>query len=236
MPVVKNDYNIYKSNRNRRVSECSNDKASSTSSATGGRRLHGGSRSAEGPSSLSTSPGSDFMVGSSPAHRSLGGMSRQSASHHHTGSQHHGVASRNSSRNSQSSLQSPAKSSSTSSSPPPKLSSTSSLNMFHSKLVDKLRRSLTSKSKDSEYRLSVNFLIGTNLLPVVPLPRIPFLNGPKGSFSLISTVPCHRTVRFGYYCLSRVLLLSIWFFFSRVTRGENTSDVFFSFFSYLLSA
>jgi hypothetical protein len=30
------------------------------------------------------------------------------------------------------------------------VSSTSSLNMFHSKLVDKLRRSLTSKSKDSK--------------------------------------------------------------------------------------
>lgn len=148
MPVVKNDYNIYKSNRNRRVSECSNDKTS-TSSA-GARRVHSGSRSADGPS-LSTSPGSDFMVGS-PAHRSLGAVSKHTAFHHSSQPHHlhHGVASKNSSRNSQSSLQSPAKSSSSSSSPP-KLSSTSSLNMFHSKLVDKLRRSLTSKSKDSEY-------------------------------------------------------------------------------------
>lgn len=149
MPVVKNDYNIYKSNRNRRVSECSNDKtsASSASSCGGTRRVHSGSRSADGPS-LSTSPGSDFMVGS-PAHRSLGGVSKQTAFHHGSLQHHHGAASRNSSRNSQSSLQSPAKSSSSSSSPP-KVSSTSSLNMFHSKLVDKLRRSLTSKSKDSE--------------------------------------------------------------------------------------
>lgn len=161
MPVVKNDYNIYKSNRNRRVSsECSNDKTSASSnSSCGTRRLHGGSRSADGPS-LSTSPGSDFTVGS-PAHRSLGGMSKQTAFHHgslqHHHLQHqHGAPSRNSSRNSQSSLQSPAKSSSSSSSPPPKLSSTSSLNMFHSKLVDKLRRSLTSKSKDSEYCLLGN--------------------------------------------------------------------------------
>jgi len=155
MPVVKNDYNIYKSNRNRRVSECSNDKtsASSASSCGGTRRVHSGSRSADGPS-LSTSPGSDFMVGS-PAHRSLGGVSKQTAFHHGSLQHHHGVASRNSSRNSQSSLQSPAKSSSSSSSPP-KVSSTSSLNMFHSKLVDKLRRSLTSKSKDSEYS-SLNF-------------------------------------------------------------------------------
>lgn len=149
MPVVKKDYNIYNSNRNRRVSECSNDKtsASSASSCGGTRRIHSGSRSADGPS-LSTSPGSDFMVGS-PAHRSLGGVSRQTAFHHGSQQHHHGVASKNSSRNSQSSLQSPAKSSSSSSSPP-KVSSTSSLNMFHSKLVDKLRRSLTSKSKDSE--------------------------------------------------------------------------------------
>ncbi|VVC37175.1 Hypothetical protein CINCED_3A022104 [Cinara cedri] len=152
MPVMKKDYNIYKSNRNRRVSECSNDKASASSnSSCGTRRIHSGSRSADGPS-LSTSPGSDFMVGS-PAHRSLGGMSKQTTFHHgslqhHHLQQHHGVPSRNSSRNSQSSLQSPAKSSSSSSSPP-KLSSTSSLNMFHSKLVDKLRRSLTSKSKDN---------------------------------------------------------------------------------------
>ncbi|XP_050443378.1 putative protein TPRXL [Adelges cooleyi] len=135
MPVVKKDYNIYNSNRSRRVSECANDKSSSTMGSCA-RRQHGGSKSADGPSSLSTSPGSDFLAGS-PAHRSLG-VSRQSNSGHH----------RNSSRNSQSSLQSPVKSSSTSSSPP-KLSSTSSLNMFHSKLVDKLRRSLTSKSKDN---------------------------------------------------------------------------------------
>lgn len=148
MPVVKNDYNIYKSNRNRRVSECSNDKTSSSSASScgGTRRVHSGSRSADGPS-LSTSPGSDFMVGS-PAHRSLGGVSKQTAFHHGSLQHHHGAASRNSSRNSQSSLQSPAKSSSSSSSPP-KVSSTSSLNMFHSKLVDKLRRSLTSKSKDN---------------------------------------------------------------------------------------
>jgi hypothetical protein len=149
MPVVKNDYNIYKSNRNRRVSECSNDKTSGSSgSSCGTRRVHSGSRSADGPS-LSTSPGSDFMV-SSPAHRSLGAVSRHTAFHHGSQQNHHGVASRNSSRNSQSSLQSPAKSSSSSSSPP-KVSSTSSLNIFHSKLVDKLRRSLTSKSKDSEW-------------------------------------------------------------------------------------
>ncbi|XP_025411980.1 uncharacterized protein DDB_G0271670 [Sipha flava] len=147
MPVVKNDYNIYKSNRNRRVSECSNDKTSGSSgSSCGTRRVHSGSRSADGPS-LSTSPGSDFMV-SSPAHRSLGAVSRHTAFHHGSQQNHHGVASRNSSRNSQSSLQSPAKSSSSSSSPP-KVSSTSSLNIFHSKLVDKLRRSLTSKSKDN---------------------------------------------------------------------------------------
>ncbi|XP_050520106.1 putative protein TPRXL [Daktulosphaira vitifoliae] len=139
MPVMKKDYNIYNSNRTRRVSECAHDKSSSMGSCA--RRHHVGTRSADGPSSLSTSPGSDFLAGS-PAHRSLG-VSRQSNNGHHS------TASRNSSRNSQSSLQSPAKSSSSSSSSPPKLSSSSSLNIFHSKLVDKLRRSLTSKSKEN---------------------------------------------------------------------------------------
>lgn len=123
MPVVKNDYDIYKSNRNRRISECSNP------SNCRSRKISECSKS-EGPS-LSTSPGSDFLVGS-PAHRSvpLAISSRQ--------------FSRNSSRTSHSSLQSPSKSNSPS---PPKSNSTSSLSMFHNKLVDKLKRSL--KSKDS---------------------------------------------------------------------------------------
>jgi len=81
----------------------------------------------EGPS-LSTSPGSDFLT--SPAHRSVPVSSRH--------------FSRTSSRASQSSLQSPSKSTSTS---PPKIGSSSSLNKFHNRLVDKLKRSL-KKAED----------------------------------------------------------------------------------------
>lgn len=81
----------------------------------------------EGPS-LSTSPGSDFLT--SPAHRSVPMSSRH--------------FSRTSSRASQSSLQSPSKSTGTS---PPKTGSSSSLNKFHNRLVDKLKRSL-KKAED----------------------------------------------------------------------------------------
>ncbi|RZF39891.1 hypothetical protein LSTR_LSTR010519 [Laodelphax striatellus] len=118
VPVVRKDYDIYKQ---RRISECSNSQTCRS------RKVSECSKS-EGPS-LSTSPGSDFLVGS-PAHRSIMLSSRN--------------YSRNSSRTSQSSLQSPSKSSSSS---PPKSGSTNSLNKFHNRLVDKLKRSL--KSKDS---------------------------------------------------------------------------------------
>ncbi|XP_077276172.1 uncharacterized protein LOC143904987 [Temnothorax americanus] len=118
MPVVKNEWDIYKTNRSRRSSECSNPQACRS------RKVSECSKS-EGPS-LSTSPGSDFLT--SPAHRS-------------TTSRHF---SRTSSRASQSSLQSPSKSTGTS---PPKTGSSNSLNKFHNRLVDKLKRSL-KKAED----------------------------------------------------------------------------------------
>lgn len=121
MPVVKNDWDIYKSNRSRRSSECSNPQSCRS------RKVSECSKS-EGPS-LSTSPGSDFIVGS-PAHRSIP-MAMSSRQY-----------SRTSSRASQSSLQSPSKSTSSS---PPKSGSQSSLNKFHNRLVDKLKRSLRGK-------------------------------------------------------------------------------------------
>lgn len=122
MPVVKNDYDIYKSARSRRASECS-----SSNSGCRSRKISECSKS-EGPCSLSTSPGSDYI--GSPAHRSGPiPMSRQYS---------------RSSRTSQSSLQSPCKSNSNS---PPKTGSTNSLNKFHNRLVDRLKRSL--KCKDS---------------------------------------------------------------------------------------
>lgn len=128
MPVVKNDWDIYKSNRSRRSSECSNPQSCRS------RKVSECSKS-EGPS-LSTSPGSDLIV-VSPAHRSvpltMSGHSRQ--------------YSRTSSRASQNSLQSPTKSTGCS---PPKSGSQSSLNKFHNRLVDRLKRSLRGKSSSSD--------------------------------------------------------------------------------------
>ncbi|XP_046384088.1 ADP-ribosylation factor-like protein 6-interacting protein 4 [Ischnura elegans] len=123
MPVVKNDWDIYRSNRSRRSSECS-----------GGRSRKVSECRSEGPS-LSTSPGSDFLLAGSPPHRSAPIALRHSRS----------------------SLPSPSKSSpsSSSTSSPPKscgvppsgarTGSQSSLNKFHSRLVDKLKRSLKIK-------------------------------------------------------------------------------------------
>ncbi|XP_012533491.1 uncharacterized protein LOC105835073 isoform X1 [Monomorium pharaonis] len=149
MPVVKNEWDIYKTNRSRRSSECSNPQTCRSRKVW--RTLtHRRSRllakcgtspdrpavsilmvsecsKSEGPS-LSTSPGSDFLT--SPAHRSVPLTSRH--------------FSRTSSRASQSSLQSPSKSTGTS---PPKTGSSSSLNKFHNRLVDKLKRSL-KKAED----------------------------------------------------------------------------------------
>ncbi|XP_011311164.1 uncharacterized protein [Fopius arisanus] len=125
MPVVKNEWDIYKTNRSRRSSECSNPQACRS------RKVSECSKS-EGPS-LSTSPGSDFLT--SPAHRSVavGASSRH--------------FSRTSSRASQSSLQSPSKSTGSS---PPKTGSSNSLNKFHNRLVDKLKRSLRKADDTSE--------------------------------------------------------------------------------------
>ena len=84
----------------------------------------------EGPS-LSTSPGSDFLT--SPAHRSVPLTSRH--------------FSRTSSRASQNSLQSPSKSTGSS---PPKTGSSNSLNKFHNRLVDKLKRSIKKADDTAE--------------------------------------------------------------------------------------
>ncbi|XP_076172976.1 uncharacterized protein LOC143149454 isoform X2 [Ptiloglossa arizonensis] len=123
MPVVKNEWDIYKTNRHRRSSECSNPQACRS------RKVSECSKS-EGPS-LSTSPGSDFLT--SPAHRSVPLTSRH--------------FSRTSSRASQNSLQSPSKSTGSS---PPKTGSSNSLNKFHNRLVDKLKRSLRKAEECGE--------------------------------------------------------------------------------------
>ncbi|KAK2585647.1 hypothetical protein KPH14_010268 [Odynerus spinipes] len=159
MPVMKNEWDIYKTNRSRRSSECSNPRACRSRkmySSTSRRRRERGEQAclsmrekekgressriifrnvsecskSAGPS-LSTSPGSDFLT--SPAHRSVPLTSRH--------------FSRASSRASQSSLQSPSKSTSSS---PPKTGSSNSLNKFHTCLVDKLKRSLKKGDEDEE--------------------------------------------------------------------------------------
>lgn len=121
MPVVKNDWDIYKSKRVRRVSECSNPSTCRSRKVSECR--------SEGPS-LSTSPGSESIT---PTHRSVptNMSSRQ--------------YSRGSSRASESSLQSPIKSVASS---PPKDDSTN-LNKFHNRLLDKLKKSLKCKDSDN---------------------------------------------------------------------------------------
>lgn len=127
MPVVKNDWDIYKSNRSRRTSECSNANSCRSRKVSECR--------SEGPSSMSTSPGSDFIT--SP-HRSVPDKmsSRQYIRSNSTSY----------SRTSSQSFQSPVKSASSS---PPKNNSTTSLNKFHNRLLDKLKKSMKS-GKDEE--------------------------------------------------------------------------------------
>jgi len=136
MPVMKNEFDIYKG-RQRRVSECSNQTSCRS------RKASESSRS-DCPS-LSTSPGNEFMAGSPSRHRSHPMYMSHLASRPQF--------SRNSSRTSQCSLvTSPTKVSTSSSSPPkPASGSQSSLNKFHIRLVDKLRKSLR-KSKSSDER------------------------------------------------------------------------------------
>ncbi|CAH0561010.1 unnamed protein product [Brassicogethes aeneus] len=127
MPVVKNDWDIYKSNRSRRVSECSNTSNCRSRKVSECR--------SEGPS-LSTSPGSDFIT--SPTHNRSVPANMSSKQY-----------SRANSRTSSNSLQSPIKSESCS---PPKNESSTSLNKFHNRLLDKLKKSL--KHKDSDEKTS----------------------------------------------------------------------------------
>ncbi|XP_035897328.1 uncharacterized protein LOC118505524 [Anopheles stephensi] len=147
MPVMKNEFDIYKG-RQRRISECSNQ------SNCRSRKVSESSRS-DCPS-LSTSPGNEGFMSSSPAHRSH----PMYMSHLASRSQF----SRNSSRTSQSSLIASSPSKASSGSSPPKgatgpsvpaaaaaAGSQNSLNKFHTRLVDKLRKSLR-KSKSTDGR------------------------------------------------------------------------------------
>jgi hypothetical protein len=137
MPVMKNDYDIYKGGKQKRTtSESSTTSTSTTGNGSRPRRISHNSRS-ECPS-LSSSPGTDFV---SP---------RRHHSQPHNMSMARQQFSRSASRVSQQSLvQSPSKNSSrnsTGSSPPKPAVSESSLSKFHTRLVDKLRRSLKKSS------------------------------------------------------------------------------------------
>ncbi|CAG9833061.1 unnamed protein product [Diabrotica balteata] len=126
MPVVKNDWDIYKANRSRRVSECANP--------TSCRSRKVSECKSEGPS-LSTSPGSEFVT--SPIRSSV--PSNMSSRQY----------SRASSRTSESSLPSPVRNMSIGSSPP-KNDSEPTLNKFHNRLLDKLKKSLRSGSESEK--------------------------------------------------------------------------------------
>ncbi|XP_050511859.1 uncharacterized protein LOC126887952 [Diabrotica virgifera virgifera] len=126
MPVVKNDWDIYKANRSRRVSECANP--------TSCRSRKVSECKSEGPS-LSTSPGSEFVT--SPIRSSV--PSNMSSRQY----------SRASSRTSETSLPSPVRHMSVGSSPP-KNDSEPTLNKFHNRLLDKLKKSLRSGSESEK--------------------------------------------------------------------------------------
>lgn len=129
VPVMKKDFDIYKTGRSRRASDCSKSSACSSRKVSESR--------SECPS-LSTSPESEFMNAVSSSHRS------QPMQFNNRNTSRPQI-SRASSRNSQSSLiSSPAKANGGGCSVPKPNStgSQSSLNKFHCRLVDKLRKSL----------------------------------------------------------------------------------------------
>lgn len=128
MPVMKNEFDIYKTSRSRHASECSN---------TSNCRSRKVSETRSECPSFSTSPGT-IDYASSPAHRA------------HINRTNSRPFSRTSSRTSQSSLTSPTK---TGCSPPkPTGGSQNSLNKFHIRLVDKLRKSLRKgRSEDRSW-------------------------------------------------------------------------------------
>lgn len=133
MPVMKNEFDIYKGGRSRRISECSNTSQCRSRKVSECR--------SECPS-LSTSPGNEFMSANSPAHRSQPIQMNRTSSR---------AFSRTSSRTSQNSfVMSPTKGSQNASPPKPVTTPTNgsqgSLNKFHTRLVDKLRRSLRKDS------------------------------------------------------------------------------------------
>lgn len=145
VPVMRKEFDIYKTGRSRRASDCSSSHSCHSRKVSDSR--------SECPS-LSTSPGSDFI----PAHHHVSSPVNSSSSSNGHRSQSIPVNravsrtmfSRTPSRTSQSSLIATPNKSSTGCSPPkPTAGSQGSLNSFHRRLVDKLRKSLRkARSED----------------------------------------------------------------------------------------
>lgn len=143
VPVMRKEFDIYKTGRSRRASECSSSHSCHSRKVSECR--------SECPS-LSTSPGNDFVPGhvNSPVKsNAANGHRSQSIPVNRVVSR--AMFSRTPSRTSQSSLiTTPNKDNTTSCSPPkPTAGSQGSLNSFHRRLVDKLRKSLRkARSED----------------------------------------------------------------------------------------
>lgn len=133
IPLMRNDYDIYKMN---------GAKGRSVPTKQANHR----SRKSSEPQSLSTSPGTNDAFLGSPSHRNLQHVSSASSRYQF---------SRVNSRNSQSSLiVSPTRNQCVANTSPPKpakVGSQNSLNKFHNRLVDKLRKAFKS-SEDGATR------------------------------------------------------------------------------------
>lgn len=134
IPLMRNDFDIYKMNS-------ANGKSRSIPAKQG----NGRSRKASETHSLSTSPGTNDAFVNSPSHRNL---------HHVSSAGSRYQFSRVNSRNSQSSLiTSPTRSQYANNTSPPKpakVGSQNSLNKFHSRLVDRLRKAFKSSGSSSD--------------------------------------------------------------------------------------
>ncbi|CRL01760.1 CLUMA_CG014976, isoform A [Clunio marinus] len=132
IPLMRNDFDIYKmkNSKNRSIPT---------------KQTSGRSRKASETHSLSTSPGTNDAFINSPSHRNL---------HHVSSAGSRYQFSRVNSRTSQSSLaMSPTKNQFASAPSPPKsakVGSQNSLNKFHNRLVDKLRKAFKSNNSSSE--------------------------------------------------------------------------------------
>jgi hypothetical protein len=134
MPLMRSDYDIYKMNG-----------ANGKSRSIPAKQNPGRSRKASETHSLSTSPGANDAFINSPSHRNL---------HHVSSAGSRYQFSRVNSRNSNSSLiMSPTRNQYVPNASPPKpakVGSQNSLNKFHNRLVDKLRKAFKSGSSSSE--------------------------------------------------------------------------------------